>query len=56
MKLYRTADLAQKFITGALAGFTVLGVVNMISMYNYKKRRNARADELLEEATRIDEL
>ena len=48
-------DLAQKVITGGLIGFTVLGTVNLVSMYSYKMKRNERADSMLEEITKINE-
>ena len=50
----RGMDLAQKIVTGGLVGITVFGALNILSMYSYKKKRNQRADNMLEEITQID--
>lgn len=47
----RAADYIHKIIGWSLIGFTVLGGANLASAFDFKLRRNRKAQQLLEEAT-----
>jgi hypothetical protein len=50
-KLTKVADFTHKVIGLGLITFTVVGGLNVISMFHYKARRNEKANRLLEEET-----
>ena len=47
----RAADYFHKIIGWSLIGFTVFGSANLISAFDFKLRRNRKAQMLLEEVT-----
>ena len=49
--LPRVADGMHKFVGLGLICFTVVGSLNLMSMFEFKQRRNKRAQELLEQET-----
>jgi hypothetical protein len=52
----KTADYVHKMIGWGLIGFTLLGTANLVSAFDFKLRRNRKAQQLLEEATVRTEL
>jgi hypothetical protein len=47
------ADIGHKVIGLGLIGFTVIGSLNVLSMFHYKHRRNVKAQEILDQETPV---
>ena len=47
----KSADILHKFVGYSLIAFTVVGTLNLVSAFDFKLRRNRKAQRLLEEAT-----
>lgn len=48
MNASRTADILHRFVGYSLIGITVFGTLNLISGFDFKLRRNRKAQQLLE--------
>ena len=51
MNASRAADILHKFVGYSLIGITVFGTLNLISGFDFKLRRNRKAQQLLEMET-----
>jgi hypothetical protein len=52
-RFVKLADFGHKMIGLGLIGFTVIGGLNIVSMFHYKARRNEKVQRILEEETQL---